>query len=184
MSETDVTSARNGAAAAPDYAQVRRRWTELAVREHEVPTEHEVSLPLPSLRWGGPAYASFAGPASRTPGAPLRVGTPDRWWATRASDLALLVYALTGVVPFADELPAGPVLAATNRSMREVRADQELFTGLMAGAVPRFFAGEPAGAVLGADLTAAVGVVLPAGLLPWYRRLTPDFFDWLDGAAT
>jgi hypothetical protein len=61
----------------------------------QLPVEHFRSLPLPTLRWGAPAYASFAAPAVRTPGLPLRLGTPDRWWLVDADRVELAAYGLT-----------------------------------------------------------------------------------------
>ena len=173
----------NAMLAVLDYPEIRRRQAQLRIRLDEVPVEHHVSLPLPSLRGGEPAYACFAGPAVRAPGAPLRVGTPDRWWVVRATDLRLVTYALVRSVAFAPTLSPGPVLVPqTGRSMRELRADEELLDGLMTTAAARFFAGESPGGALADDLTGALATLVPAALMPWHRALTPDFFTWLDGA--
>lgn len=166
----------------PSYAEVRRRGTRLTVRIEEVPIGHHVSLPMPTLRWADPAYASFAGPAVRTPGVSPRFGTPDRWWLVRAGDLGLMTYALVRSVPFSTELPAGPVVVPlSGRTRLEKREDEGLLHELLTAAIPQFFAGTALPETLRADLAAALAAVLPSELRPWYRALTPDFFDWLEG---
>jgi hypothetical protein len=166
-----------------DYPEIRRRCAQLRVRQDEVPVEHHVSPPLPTLRGGEPAYACFAAPAARAPGAPLRVGSPDRWWVVRATDLRLVTYALVASIPFASTPLPGPVLVPpSGRSMRDLRADEELLDGLMTAAATRFFAGDPPGDALAEDLAGALATLVPGVLLPWHRALTPDFFAWLEGA--
>jgi hypothetical protein len=186
MSEHET--ARNGALHVehplPGYGEVRRRSARLRLRAEEVPTGHEVSLPLPTLRWGRPGYASYAGPAVRAPGAPLRLGTPDRWWLVRADDLRLVTYSLVTAVEFSPDLPDGPVvLPPSGRSREEGRLDDELFNELMTAAVPMFFAGDRPTGTLRADLAAVLGAVVPAEVRPWTDRLAPDFFGWLTGAS-
>ncbi|MCZ0984483.1 hypothetical protein O1M54_00170 [Streptomyces diastatochromogenes] len=77
--------------------------------EAEVPLEHYVSTPLPTLRWGTPAYAVFAAPAVRAPRQPLLIDAPDRWWAVGITRPRLLMYALVSAAPFSDAPPDGPV---------------------------------------------------------------------------
>ena len=53
-----------------NYGEIRQRQRTHVLRQTEVPVDHAVSLPLPTLRWGRPAYACFASPAIRRPGQP------------------------------------------------------------------------------------------------------------------
>jgi hypothetical protein len=162
------------------YADLRRGFAHPAVRDAEVPTGHSVSLPVPTLRQGVAGYAGFAGPALRRPGVPLRLGTPDRWWVVDAGRGALLSYGRTAAIPFADDLPAGPVTVDLGRTVAEAREDLAVLTELIDTVAPRFFAGDdadPAARRATADqLTAVVG----AGTVAWYRALAPDFFAWLE----
>src|SRR5260370_32366411 len=83
------------------YEQIRAYATGHPVRHAEVPVEHALSLPLPTLRWSVAGYATFAGPAVRAPGRPMQLGAPDRWWVVGAQRRELAVYALTSSLPFA-----------------------------------------------------------------------------------
>jgi hypothetical protein len=164
------------------YPRVREAFGSHPVRAAEVPVEHAVSLPLPSLRWTVPGFAVFAGPAVRRPGQPPRLGTPDRWWVLDASRAGLVAYNLVTAAPFAADLPPGPVdVAPTVRSLAETREDLRVFDELLDAAVGDFFAGTAADAGLRRALLDTVTAVLPGGTQPWYEALTPDFFAWLKG---
>lgn len=163
------------------YAQVRRHLVRATLRRDEVPIEHEVSLPVPTLRWGVPAYACFAAPAARLPGEPVRLDPPDRWWAVRADTLVLVTYALTAAVRFTDAALDPVVLPPSGRSGRDGREDRRVLDELLGAAATAFLAGHPVDPILRDDLTAALAAVVPAPVLPWYRLLTPDFFLRLEG---
>lgn len=163
------------------YERMAKEFAEHPIRMAEVPVEHFISQPLPTLRWSRPAYAGFAGPATRIPGQPLELGTPDRWWVIGAEHGRLLAYALVSVIPFADSIPEGPVtVRPAGRSLSAVREDRRLLGELMADAVTAFFAGESGDSTARGDLAEVLGQVLPPETMPWYRGLTPDFFDWLE----
>src|SRR5918995_6847373 len=98
LEEPPVNSAPHGLR----YTELKKRLANNALRLSEVPEEHFVSLPLPTRRWVGGAYASFASPARRQPGRPLELDPPDRWWAASARGGAIAVYALQTAVPYAD----------------------------------------------------------------------------------
>jgi hypothetical protein len=152
-----------------------------SLRLKEVPTEHLVSLALPTMRFGEPAYVWFAAPARRRPGEPMRLSPPDRWWALTAHGATLLLYARTVIVPMGleQEAPASaewrtpPGEDVTARAVR-LRA----LEAVMATVSQDFFAGRPAtaGAALAAELEAATG---GAELAPFYRAMAPDFWAWL-----
>ncbi|MFD4722308.1 hypothetical protein ACFWOY_23300 [Streptomyces sp. NPDC058423] len=164
------------------YEQARKEFTTHAVAQAEVPVGHFVSLPLPTLRWADPGYAGFAAPAVRTPGQPLVLGTPDRWWALGGRRRALLAYGLTAAVPFSAELRAGPVtVVSAGRSVASARENLRMLDECLNEAAPAFFRGEPGTPVARGDLDELLAAVLPAETLPWYRALTPDFFNWLEG---
>src|SRR5215470_12331995 len=84
------------------FSQIRERQKTHPLRQSEVPVEHAVSLPLPTKRWGEPAYAFFASPAFRIPGKPVEQGPPDRWWAVKAHGGAIMIYALWSVVRYTE----------------------------------------------------------------------------------
>ncbi len=160
-------------------AELRGRLRTHPLRLSEVPVEFEVSFPVPTRRFGPPAYAWFAGPCVRRPDGPAEHAPPDRWWAIDAATGRLLVYALAAVHPFAD-LPAAPVVVPVPpRSVADQRAAVERLEAALTAAATAFFAGLPD--ATRPALREAVGAVLPDGLRPTYRALAPDFFDWLDG---
>lgn len=165
------------------YEQIRKEFAGHPVRQAEVPVEHSVSLPLPTLRWGAPAYAVFAGPARRVPGSPLELSTPDRWWALAAGGHRMLAYGLVSAVPFADELPPGPVtVVPAARSVAQAREGLRVLGELMDEAAPLFFRGEPGDETVRRDLAEALSAEIAEALRPWYAALVPDFFAWLEAS--
>lgn len=164
------------------YARARADFATHQLRVGDIPVEHEISLPVPTLRFGAPGYAGFAGPARRRPGQPLRLGAPDRWWVLGAARRGLLVYARTTAVPFT----AGPLrpdwaeLPPVTRDLDAIEEDLRLLDSLAQRAVPEFFDGRPGDAALRADLAAVLTAHVTPQITDWYRALTPDFFAWLE----
>jgi hypothetical protein len=158
-----------------------RMKTHHAIRS-TVPTEHTISFPLPTRRWGEPAYACFACPALRRAGQPLRQGVPDRWWAIHARNGQLVVYALWQALPYASNVQWAPVtLQSEQRSIAEQEQTRASIGLLMDALVPSFFVGEAAELQTRHALKEMLLAYLPEPLLPWYRALVPDFFAWLEG---
>jgi len=163
------------------YERAAKEFTEHPLLTAEVPVEHFVSQPLPTLRWSRPAYAGFACPATRIPGEPLELDTPDRWWAIGADHGRLLAYALVRMIPFAESIAEGPVtVRSAGRPLSAVREDRRLLGELLNGAAPAFFSGESGDATVRADLAEMLSHVLPREARPWHVALTPDFFGWLE----
>lgn len=164
------------------YKQIRKNFAEHAVRHTEVPIEHAISLPIPTLRWSLPAFAGFAGPAVRAPGRPLRLAPPDRWWALDAEGRRLIGYGLIRALPFSDEFEGNEVIVERDgRSLADLQEDLRLLDQLMDQAVPPFFAGAQSDAVIRVDLLEVLTAQVTDAVAPWYRRLAPDFFQWLEG---
>ncbi|MQA81728.1 MAG: hypothetical protein GEV10_25185 [Streptosporangiales bacterium] len=164
------------------YDEIGKAFADHPVRLAEIPVEHHVSTPLPTLRWGRPAFAAFAAPARRVPRQPTELSTPDRWLLVDASHGRLVAYDMVAAVPFATDLPAGPVTAVPARtSVAAAREDLRMLGELMDQVAPAFLAGEDGDATTRRDLAEVLGAVLPAATVPWYRALTPDFFAWLEG---
>ncbi len=161
------------------FATVRERIKTSALRRSEIPTEHLLSLPLPTLRWGRPAFAFYASPARRTPGKPTVQAPPDRYWAIAAHGGHLVFYALTSAVRLEAETdawhpvelppPAIPVAAMPD--------EVAVFDDVMTVASEDFFQGRPATAK--PALTDAWARLVPKPVLPFYRALAPDFWLWL-----
>lgn len=163
------------------YRQVRKEFLDHPVRHAEVPVEHAISLPVPTLRWSLPGYGGFAGPATRAPGQPLRLGTPDRWWALHAEHHRLIGYGLIAAFPFA-ALGADQVLVdRSGRSVADAHEDLRLLDELMDQVAGSFLAGSASDAALRSDLLEALTTNVTDPILPWYRAFAPDFFSWLEG---
>lgn len=163
------------------YEKIRTSFANHPVRHSDVPLEYFLSFPIPTMRWPRPGYAGFAAAASRRPGRPLRLATPDRWWLLAPDRRLLLAFCRTDIVPFAD-LDIEMVSATTTRgSAEETDQDVTVYTELMGDAAPLFLAGERADPELRSDLAEAFTAVVPPEIVPWYRALTPDFFTWLEG---
>ncbi len=163
------------------YEQAVKELAEHPLLTAEVPVEHFVSWLLPTLRWTRPGYAGFACPAVRIPRQHMELGNPVSWWVLSAENGKLLAYALTSVIPFADQLPEGPVtVRSAGRTLAAVREDRRRLGELLTAAAPAFFAGESGDGTVRADLAEMLGLVLPAETVPWYRAMARDFFDWLE----
>jgi hypothetical protein len=168
------------------YHEIRARERTHPFFQREVPVEHFKSLPVPTLRWGGPAFAAFASPARRAPRQPLAVSEPDRWWSISATNGRLQAYALTSAVPFTDAgldstVTIAPSAGAQPPSLAEQKAHLDAVEALFDAASASFFAGEPGSAEARAALAEALRSVIPEPLAPHYRALAPDFFTWLEG---
>lgn len=163
------------------YDKVREQFPSQALVEYEVPVEHYVSAPLPTLRWGAPGYAAFAAPAVRDPFGPMEADPPDRWWAVDAVRLRLLAYALTVSVPFTNRVLDDSVMVTPpGRPAGAAREDEKVIASLMDQAAGAFFASAEGDPGLRAELSATLGLVVPPECADWYRALTPDFFAWLE----
>jgi hypothetical protein len=161
--------------------EVSQRQRTHPLRLAEVPVEHAISLPLPTRRWGAPAYACFAAPAVRRPENPPQQSPPDRWWAMGAKNGRLLAYALCQAVPFADSsgwcTVTLPEVGLSLAELRQALADLEAQVTRLA---PVFFNGERGDLAARKALSESLERCLPAPLLPQYRALVPDFFAWLE----
>ncbi|GIH29429.1 hypothetical protein Aph01nite_77390 [Acrocarpospora phusangensis] len=162
------------------YEQIRKKIATHPLRQSEIPAEHYVSAPLPTLRWTTPAYAVFAAPAARAPGRPLRLSPPDRWWAMSARRRQVLVYAHQSVTPYGQIPTEAVTVTPTGRTFAQAKEDLRLFDELIGEAAPHFFRGETGPEPIRADVGEILHAVLPREGLPWFRALTPDFFDWLE----
>jgi hypothetical protein len=163
------------------YAELRELQKSHVLIHSEVPTEHAISLPLPTIRWGEPSYAYFAAPALRRPQEPMRQGAPDRWWVLAAHGGRLMVYALTKSIPFpSNDAFEAQTLPRVAISRDELRQSLKTMEGLLETLTPRFFAGEAGDAIERRNLGAMLAEHLPKPLQPQYRALVPDFFDWLE----
>jgi hypothetical protein len=185
MSDNGVTTMPDPRPTLLSYADARVALGRHPLRSRDVPVEHELSLPVPSTRWGGPAYAVFAGAATRRPGTPKQLAVPDRWWAVDARSGALIAYSATAAVPFTDADLGGPTsVASSGQPVRTVLNKQELLGELMDQVVPGFLdPALPLAAHLIGDLRNLWRELTPEGAAGWYRALAPDFFGWLESGG-
>ena len=163
------------------YLELRERQKSHILIRSEVPVEHAVSLPLPTIRWGEPSYAYFAASALRRPEELMRQSAPDRWWVLAAHGGRLMIYALTKSIPFPSNAAFEPVtLPRVTISREELRQSLKTMEAMLENLTPRFFAGESGDAIERRNLGAMLEELLPKPLQPQYRALVPDFFDWLE----
>ncbi len=167
-----------------DYATLRKHQGSSAFRMAEIPIEHSISLGLPTLRWGRPAYAFFAGPALKRRGQPVQQGVPDRWWAVDPRSEHLLAYALVVALPFAEgdasSTWATVTLPQPDATVEHLRERLATIDAMMDTLAPRFFEREPVSRSARAALAEILIAHIPAPLLAPYRALTPDFWAWLE----
>ncbi len=163
------------------YTKIQELLKSSALRRSEVPVEHAISLPLPTLRTGQPGYAFFAAPAVRRPGTPAQQGAPDRWWISDAENNQTLLFAHCRVYSFThdrdfqtEELPP------PNRGIAELRGALQELNQQMNEITPLFFGGTPADTDRRRAVAEVLLSLLPEPLQPQYRALAPDFFAWLE----
>ena len=163
------------------YKEMRQRQFSHMLRRSEIPIEYEVSLPLPTKRWGRAAYASFASPAIREPDQLMRQEAPDRWWIIDASSGRLLLYALWNILPYAQDVQWSMVtLPPVALSLEELEEKLDSLETLIETLAPSFFLNEEGARVQRHTLLQALKEYLPEPLYPQYYALTPDFFAWLE----
>jgi len=150
-----------------------------ATREVDVPIGHAVSLALPTLRYGIPAYAAFASPAVREPEQPVVQGPPDRWWLLDARSGAVAMFALCSLHPFAKEQFTKVTLPQPVGTVAELRQQLNEIQSLMDKLAPNFLRGEQGEAEVRHQLHRALRARIPQVLWPQYEALAPDFMAWL-----
>lgn len=163
------------------YADVQKWLQQHPLRQTEIPTEHAVSLPMPTRRWGEPAYSFFACPAERRPGQPPRHDAPDRWWVFSAKGGQVLIYTLSRFFSFAggqrwDTItvsPASESVVVLQQMVQDIRQ-------MMDAVIPAFFADTEGDAEIRAALHGVLVRFLSPPLLAQYRALAPDYFQWLE----
>jgi hypothetical protein len=164
-----------------NYSELREQQKSHVLIRSEVPIEHAISLPLPTIRWGEPSYAYFAAPALRRPQEPMRQSAPDRWWVVAAHGGRLMVYALTKSIPFPSDAAFEAVtLPRVAMSREELRQSLKTMEGKLESLTPHFFAGEPGDPMERGSLGSMLAELLPKPLQPQYRAVAPDFFEWLE----
>lgn len=157
--------------------EISRVFSKTSLAMSELPTEWELSIPMPTLRLIYPAYAWFACPASRRPGNPLRLSPPDRWFALEATSGRLLAF---GAWEFSQRkgqagwLPVELLIGSKTREEAMV-SFQVVLERLNASAVAFFSNKLPPSLAL-----TTITDYLNPGMLSWYQFITPDFWEWLE----
>lgn len=156
------------------------------IRRSEIPIEFLISLPMPTLRWGKPVWTCFAAPTVIDPGQ-NRIGLPDRWCAVDALTGSLAAYVMEDVIPAArvtgaavaskenGTIDLGPVLKSVDEQQRDLARLAQTLDRLCAS----FFEGRSLRDAEREEIAAALAAKIPEPLMPFYNRLSPDFFDWI-----
>ncbi len=168
------------------YAAVRQLTHTHSTRQGEVPTEYFVSLPLPTLRFGLPAYACFASASSRRvppvgsiESLEITQQRPDRWWLFSARSEQLLQYAQCQLIDFTDRTLPEHITFTDARQLSDVRLAMKTFDHLMEKVVVSFFRQSPVDYSVHHDLQTVLNQLITPVLLPVYESLAPDFFTYL-----
>jgi hypothetical protein len=163
------------------FKEIRNINRTFHLRLSEIPVEHVVSLPLPTMRWGIFGYAAFASNITRIPGKVVEQDPPDRWWVINAYNGKLIIYSLYEAVSFSQDIIRTPVLISRDKlSINELeeRLDTiEMLIDVLASDFSAHEAGDPKHRSV---LLSALNDYLPKSIVPQYRSLTPDFFAWLE----
>jgi hypothetical protein len=164
------------------YGEARDLLNRHPIRMSEIPVESYISLPMPTRRWPQAVWASFAAPAVRQPGQ-RSVAPPDRWWAIDARTGRLASFAHTSIVPLdatsassSDDLIG---MKPETRSVDEQKSDLIRMAKALDLVTDHFFEGRTAPASNRREAEAALRKAIPEQLMPFYRAMAFDFFDWL-----
>jgi hypothetical protein len=161
------------------YSQVRQRQQRHPLNA-EIPTENIVSFPLPTRRWGAPAFAFFASPALTLPNE-VRQGPPSRWFGLDAASGRLLFYALCEVVPLPSPTPFESIeLAPRPGTFADLEANMARLESVLDAASSAFFSNHSAPGATRQDVEGAFAALVDAPILEQYRALAPDFWAWLE----
>lgn len=162
-----------------DYLVFRKKLLSHYINQYEVPVGYFTSIPLPSFRFEKPSYVMFASPSKMSPGKPVQLDVPNRWWAFDAVSCHLLFFAHTSIMPFSGQNFTPLELEPSNRSLDE--QEQLLFrlNGLLNLMCKQFFERATVDKVSQNSLHQTLDLLLPPSVLPVYQALAPDFFDWL-----
>jgi hypothetical protein len=164
-----------------EYIEIAKRIAQHPLMAAELPTAMYVSMPLPTLRWGGPGYASFSAPTSRQPDQTAIQGAPDRWWLFDAGSARLKVYALTSCFPFApDALFSDVEIPSLKCPPVEFRALLAETRERMAPLARCFLEKQIADSTSRSNLRDLLRQIIPVSIEDRHRALAPDFFDWLE----
>ncbi len=150
-----------------------------ATHEVNVPIGHAVSLPLPTLRFGIPAYAAFASPSVREPEQRVVQGPPDRWWLLDARTGAVAIFALCALHPFAQVHFTKTALPRPIGTVAGLRQQLKDIQGQIDTLAPIFLRGEHGDKEARHQLHRALVARIPEVLWPQYEALAPDFLSWL-----
>ncbi len=149
------------------------------VRDAEIPIEHTLSIPMPTLRFKSPAYAGFSSPTTVTPRDPIVQGAPRHWWLLDAVSGRLILFAACRIYPFAETAFAEFTYPEVTQAADEMEADWERVLQRMEELAPAFFSGQEADAKSRKALADGLSNNFPEPLLAQYQALAPDFFAWL-----
>lgn len=161
------------------YSDVVAGSRKVTSRQGEVPIGHAVSLPMPTRRFGFPAYAAFASPAVREPEQAVVQGPPDRWWLLDARTGGVALFALCSVFRFVESAFGKVVLPHPLGTVAELRQQLNEIQNQMDKLAPCFLRGEDGEPEARHRLHQALKNRIPDVLWLQYESLAPDFLAWL-----
>lgn len=161
------------------YSEFRKRQHSHFLHQYEIPTNYYISLPMPTRRFGVPAYVFFACPTSIRPGQPVNVDKPEMWGAIDAQKGKILLYAQTKVLPFSKQQFEKCIFPKISQSVEDQEALLHSLENVLTEAANLFFHNKAIDANLQVSLKEILGSYLPQIIFPFYQAVSPDFFEWL-----
>jgi len=162
-----------------NYAEFRKRQYAHFLCRYEIPTEYFISLPMPTKRFGAPAYALFASPSSMHPGKPVSVDIPQMWWAMDAQTEKILLFAQTKILPVSKQKLEPCTLPKIERTLDEQETLLKTLESQLTDVSNLFFQNGSVDGNLQFALKETLHAYLPEVIFPFYQAISPDFFDWL-----
>jgi hypothetical protein len=162
------------------YEEVYEMRNDCCVLRDELPTKPTVSLPLPTLRWNQPLFASFASTILSHSQRAVTQSEPLLWWLIDAHEGRLCLFTWYHIYPFAPEVHWN---AMSLRPLSSTINDELVFSSLtryMDCVAPLFFADQPGNFEMRNRLLKHIEVYVHPLILPQYLALAPDFFAWLE----
>lgn len=162
------------------FSDVRQELGAHRLRLAEIPIAHSLSLPLPTLRWGSPAYAFFATARLRRPERAQIAIPPDSWGLLDPQNGHLLLYARWATLPILSGVDATRLVPATaHGEFAALQQEEAALTSLLDRASSAYLGGQDVDRHTRHALVTRFARLADENLVPYYQALVPDFFRWL-----
>jgi len=164
------------------FSAIQRAWERHPLRIAVVPLERWISLPMPTMHYGRPAYVFFSASNPSPLAERKRIGPPDRWWVLAADHAEPMLFALCSVLPLGGrEWSPTPLGEDSERTLEQIEVGYAQLQRAMDVVSVAFLSGGEASESSKCEVLTQLRSQLPESILEQHRAAAPDFFRWLCG---